>query len=148
MSTTTPITRNVWCSRRFSCLSELSYSITHLDSESNPLFVYGVPQALFPKLFECWKVTQNGSWCCCPISRYRDIATIKTATIANVEAINCSGRALWGSDEIFRLGRGGNLKDKNDLIFYGLKVGNILIVSAPASYPNFGHTAFYSSKDS
>lgn len=84
----------------------------------------------------------------CPISRYREIATIKTATMANVEAINCSGRALWGSDEIFRLGRGGNLKDKNDLIFYGLKVGNILIISAPASYPNSGHTAFYSSKDS
>jgi len=79
--------------------NDLSKSITKLNSKSKLFLIREVPQTLFPKPFNAWKVTYlgfekdtdayAGDW---------DKAVIAAAQDAGVEVITRPGRMLWGSD--------------------------------------------------
>lgn len=91
------------CMVRLDCQSDLSASITKLNSKSKLHVIREAPQTLLPKLFRAWNVSHlvfekdTDAY-----GRDRDTEIIKLAKDAGVEVIIRTGRTLYDPDELVR----------------------------------------------
>ncbi|KAJ9624999.1 hypothetical protein H2203_004950 [Taxawa tesnikishii (nom. ined.)] len=122
------------------CQTDLSRSLTALNSKSKLLVLREAPQTLFPKLFKAWKITHlvfekdTDSY-----ARERDAAVIKLAEEAGVTVVVKSGRTLWDSDELVKANGGKPTMSITQVQRAGAKLGPIAKpLPAPKTLPDPG----------
>lgn len=125
------------------CQSDLSKSITKLNSKSKLLLIREAPQTLFPKLFKQWKITHlvfekdTDAY-----GRERDQKVIELAKDAGVEVIIKYGRTLYDPDELVEENHGKPTMSINQVQAAGKKIGEIpRPIPAPTSLPDPGDTS-------
>ena len=125
------------------CQSDLSKSITKLNSKSKLLLIREAPQTLFPKLFKQWKITHlvfekdTDAY-----GRERDQKVIELAKDAGVEVIIKYGRTLYDPDELVKENHGKPTMSINQVQAAGKKIGEIpRPIPAPTSLPDPGNTS-------
>jgi len=90
-------------SPRLDCQSDLSSSITKVNSKSKLFVVREAPQTVLVKLFKAWKITHlvfekdTDAY-----ARERDEHIMQQAKKANVEVIIKMGRTLYDPDELVK----------------------------------------------
>ena len=88
---------------RLDCQSDLSNSLTKLNSKSKLLVIREAPQTLLPKLFKAWDVTHivfekdTDAY-----ARERDAEVTRLAKEAGVEVVIRTGRTLYDPDELVK----------------------------------------------
>lgn len=92
---------------RLDCQSDLSASITKLNSKSKLFVIREAPQTLLVKLFKSWKITHlvfekdTDAY-----ARDRDADVMKQAKDAGVEVIVKMGRTLYDPDDLVKMNGG------------------------------------------
>ena len=92
---------------RLDCQSDLSKSITKLNSKSKLFVVREAPQTVLPKLFKAWKISHvvfekdTDAY-----ARERDEKIMESAREAGVKVIVKTGRTLYDPDELVKANGG------------------------------------------
>lgn len=92
---------------RLDCQSDLSKSITKLNSKSKLFVVREAPQTVLPKLFKAWNISHivfekdTDAY-----ARERDEKIIESAKEAGVKVIVKTGRTLYDPDELVKANGG------------------------------------------
>ena len=92
---------------RLDCQSDLSNSITKLNSKSKLFVVREAPQTVLPKLFKAWKISHlvfekdTDAY-----ARERDEKVMESAKEAGVKVIVKTGRTLYDPDELVKANGG------------------------------------------
>ncbi|KAH7402375.1 FAD binding domain of DNA photolyase-domain-containing protein [Phaeosphaeria sp. MPI-PUGE-AT-0046c] len=122
------------------CQSDLSKSITKLNSKSQLFVIREAPQTLFPKLFKAWKITHlvfekdTDAY-----ARERDEKVVSIAKEAGVEVVVRVGRTLYDPDQLVKENHGKPTMSISQVQAAGKKIGGIpRPIPAPKTMPGPG----------
>lgn len=125
------------------CQTDLSKSITKLNSKSKLFLIREAPQTLFPKLFRAWKITHlvfekdTDAY-----ARERDVKVMELAKEAGVEVVVRYGRTLYDPDELVRNNYNKPTMSISQVQAAGKKIGEIpRPIPAPTRLPDPGDTS-------
>ncbi|KAG7008701.1 cryptochrome-2 [Physcia stellaris] len=124
------------------CQSDLSKSITKLNSKSKLFVVREAPQTVLPKLFNAWKISHlvfekdTDAY-----ARERDEKVMELAREAGVKVIVKMGRTLYDPDELVKANGGKPTMSITQVEHAAKKLGDIpRPIPAPKSLPDPGDT--------
>ncbi|KAL8796840.1 MAG: hypothetical protein Q9195_000923 [Heterodermia aff. obscurata] len=124
------------------CQSDLSKSITKLNSKSKLFVVREAPQTVLPKLFKAWKISHvvfekdTDAY-----ARERDEKIMESAKEAGVKVIVKTGRTLYDPDELVKANGGKPTMSITQVEHAAKKIGEVpRPIPAPESLPDPGDT--------
>ncbi|KAL9611190.1 MAG: hypothetical protein Q9167_004138 [Letrouitia subvulpina] len=125
------------------CQSDLSASITKLNSKSKLFVIREAPQTVLPKLFEAWRIShlvfERDTD---PYARERDEKVLEIAKAAGVEVVSTRhGRTLYDPDDLVRENSGQPTMSMSQVQHAAEKIGDVpKPIPSPKSLPDSGDT--------